>query len=279
MSYQPTIPLSGLAGWRFLERTQAAQQAAFDKSADVRRDVAYFEEKIGSVTSAADLVADRRLMKVALAAFGLEGEIDKKAFIRKVLEEGTTDPAALASRLTDKAFAKLSDAFGFGAADGPYTAAAGFAAKIVAAYKGRAFEAAVGDADNDMRLAMNFRREIAALAGEGEDGASWYAVLGSKPLRQVFETAFGLPAAFSQVDIDRQRDVLAGKADALLGDDRLAVFTDPAAVETLIERFLARAQIKAGASAASPASAALALLQNRSADASQGLLNLIVSAR
>ena len=164
---------------------------------------------------------------MALGAFGLDGEIDKKAFIRKVLEEGTTDPKALASRLTDKSFAKLSDAFGFGDAGGPYTDGAGFAATITAAYKTRAFEAAVGDADNDMRLAMNFRREIADLAAQGADGASWYTVLGSKPLRQVFENAFGLPTAFSQVDIDRQRDVLADKTDALLGGDTLAVFQRP----------------------------------------------------
>ena len=30
MSFQPTIPLPGIAGWRFLERTQASQQAAFN---------------------------------------------------------------------------------------------------------------------------------------------------------------------------------------------------------------------------------------------------------
>jgi hypothetical protein len=36
-----------------------------------------------------------------------------------------------------------------------------------------------------MRLAMNFRREIADLAvGEG---GSWFSVLGSTPLREVFE--------------------------------------------------------------------------------------------
>jgi hypothetical protein len=279
MSYQPVVPLGGLAGWRFLQRTQAAQQAAFDKSADVARDVAYFAEKIAGVGSAADLVADRRLLKVALTAFGLDGELGKKAFIRKVLEEGTTDPKALASRLTDKAFAKLSDAFGFGAVDGPRTGDAGFAAKIAGAYKARAFEAAVGDADNDMRLAMNFRREIADLAAQGEEGASWYGVLGSKPLRQVFEGAFGLPAAFAQVDIDRQRDVLAERTERLLGGDTLAVFREPAAVEKLIERFLAQAQIRSASSGKSPASMALALLQGRNADASQGLLNLLASAR
>lgn len=277
MSYQPVIPMGGIAGWRLLQRTQASQQATFDKSADVQRDVAYFEEKIGGVTSAADLVADRRLLKVALGAFGLDSEIDKKAFVRKVLEEGTTDPEALASRLTDKSFAKLSDAFGFGDSGGPNTADAGFAAKITDAYKTRAFEVAVGDADNNMRLAMNFKREIADLASQGEDGASWYNVLGSKPLLQVVEKAFGLPSSFSKLDIDRQRDILAGKADALIGDDTLAAFKDPAAVEKVITRFLARAQIEDGVSSSSPASAALTLLQGASGSGSQGILNLLAS--
>jgi hypothetical protein len=30
VSFQPTIPIGGLAGWRFLERTQASQRAAFE---------------------------------------------------------------------------------------------------------------------------------------------------------------------------------------------------------------------------------------------------------
>ena len=94
-----------------------------------------------TIPSAADLVADRRLLKVALGAFGLEGEIDKRAFMRKVLDEGTIDPKAFANRLTDPAFRKLAEAFGFGNPGGARTNEAGFAAKIVAAYKIRAFEA------------------------------------------------------------------------------------------------------------------------------------------
>ncbi len=164
MSFQPTIPLAGIAGWRFLQRTQATQEAAFEKGAELKRDIAYFEEKIGSITTPAELVADRRLLKVALGAFGLDSEIDKKAFIRKILEEGTTAPTALANRLTDKSYYKLSEAFGFGDLGGAKTADIGFAAKIVEAYKTRAFESAVGDSNNNMRLAMNFRREIAELA-------------------------------------------------------------------------------------------------------------------
>ena len=250
MSFQPTIPLPGIAGWRFLERTQGAQKAAFEKGPELQRDIAYFKEKIAGVATAADLVADRRLLKVALGAFGLEGEIDKKAFVRKILEGGTTDPASLANRLTDKSWYKLTEAFGFGDPGGARTGEAGFAAKLVEAYKTRAFEAAVGDADNDMRLAMNFRREIAELA-KGE-GGSWFSVLGSKPLRQVIEKAYGLPKAFGQIDLDQQREVLRDKTSAMFGTDKLTAFQDAANVEKLIDRFLARAQIEAGVSATSP---------------------------
>jgi hypothetical protein len=271
MSFQPTIPLPGIAGWRFLERTQASQQAAFEKGPELARDIAYFEEKIAGVTTAAELVADRRLLKVALGAFGMGGEIDKKAFVRKVLEEGTTDPASLANRLTT--------AFGFGDAGGARTGEVGFAAKIVAAYKTRAFEAAVGEADNSMRLAMNFRREIAELAAQGENGASWFTILGSKPLREVFEKAYGLPAQFGQIDIDQQREVLVDKTGGLFGGDTVAVFKEPAAVEKVITRFLARAQVVAGPSATTPGAGALTLLQNATASGSQGLLNLIASLR
>lgn len=272
MSYQPVVPLSGVAGWRFLERTQAKQQAAFENGAELKREIAYFEENIAGVKTAADLVADRRLLKVALSAFGLEGEIDKKAFIRKILEEGTTAEGALATRLTDPAWKKFSAAFGFGDA-GAQTGKAGFAGRIVAAYKTRAFEAAVGDADNDMRLAMNLKREIVSLSAG--DGASWFNVLGSKPLREVFETAFGLPSAFSQIDIDKQAEVLAEKCDQFFGSESLSVFQDPEAVGKLIDRFLALAQIRDGSTISGPASAALTLLQ--SSQASNGLSNLFAS--
>ena len=127
-----------------------------------------------------------------------------------------------------------------------------------------------------MRLALNFRREIASLAA-GE-GGSWFAVLGSKPLRQVVEKAFGLPSAFSQIDLDKQAAILRERADDLFGSDSLTVFQDSANVDKLIDRFLARAQIEAGAGATGPAANALALLQGLNADrGTSGLWNLIAS--
>ena len=233
MSFQPMIPLAGIAGWRFLQRTQASAAGRLREGPRVSSDVAYFAEKIGAVTTAADLVADRRLLKVALGAFGLEGEIDKKAFIRKVLEEGTT-ARRLANRLTDQASAgsPTPSASAIPAARTPATPAS--PRRSSPPTRPAPSRSRSARADNDMRLAMNFRREIAELAAQGEDGASWYTVLGSKPLRQVFEKAFGLPKQFAQIDIDRQRDILPTRPTGCSATTRWPP-SDPAAMEKVID--------------------------------------------
>ena len=76
MSFQPVIPLAGYAGWTFLKRTMEKQQAALQATPANQRDEAYFRANVGKVNSAKELVADRRLLKVALTAFGLEADID-----------------------------------------------------------------------------------------------------------------------------------------------------------------------------------------------------------
>ncbi len=78
MTFQPVVPLGGYAGWAFLNRTQTAQQSAFDESATIVRQTSYFEENIGNITTAEDLVNDRRLLEVALGAFGLDEDINNK---------------------------------------------------------------------------------------------------------------------------------------------------------------------------------------------------------
>lgn len=260
MSFAPVVPLGGYAGWKFLERTLAAQQAAFAATPRQSSDAAYFREKIGTVGTAADLVADRRLLSVALGAFGLSDDLGNRAFIRRVLEDGTLDPKALANRLSDKRYAELSRAFGFGDYATPRTRLSDFADRILARYADRGFEAALGESNGDMRLALNARRELAEIAaGSGSDDAKWYRILSSPPLRSVLQTAFGLPGQFAAIDLDQQIGVLRERAAALLGSGDAAGFADPPATERLIQLFLIRSDT-AGSAAITPGSAALALL-------------------
>ncbi|SPH23450.1 hypothetical protein DEA8626_02513 [Defluviimonas aquaemixtae] len=275
MSFAPVVPFNGYTGWAFLARTRAAQEAAFAGSAEMNRDESYFRERIGSVETAEELVADRRLLSVALGAFGLSGDIGNKYFIRKVFEDGTLRPDALANKLADKRYLELSRAFGFGDYAVPRTQLSDFADRILAEYKTNRFEEAVGAQSNELRLALTAERELAELAMRDLSGdAKWLTALGSAPLREVLQTAFGLPDSFAQIDLDRQVAVLKGRADRYLGGGDLAQFQDPGKVEDLVRLYLLRSQIQGFGAGYSPQSVALSVL--KSAHHTGGLLSRLV---
>ena len=130
VSYQPIVPFSGFQGWKFLNRTMAVQKEAFVKSPEIQRDVDYFKANIGKINTAEELVADRRLLSVTLGAFGLDADIKAKAFIRKILQDGTLADDALANRLSDKRYLEMSRIFGFGDFPTPSTKISDFGKKI-----------------------------------------------------------------------------------------------------------------------------------------------------
>ena len=262
MSYIPVIPAGGNAGWSFLQRTRETQQAVFDTSGRVGRDTDYFEQNIGKISTAEGLMADRRLLSVALGAFGLDDDINSTFFVRKVLDEGTLAEDSLANKLSDKRYMALAQTFGFDMTP-PRTQVSDFGAKITAAYKERQFEIAVGEQDPNMRLALGLERELAnVVKGAKSNDAMWYTVMGTPPLRKVFEGAFNLPTAFGTIDVDKQLETFKAKAGAMFGNDSVTQFTDPAKREELTRQFLVRADLSAGASGMSRGSIALALLQS-----------------
>ena len=109
MSFFPAIPLTGFVGWKVFDNSAARQFETFRNTPQVIRDVEYFHDNIAKATTAEALVKDRKLLTVALGAFGLDEEINKQALVRRILEEGTDDTASFANRLADprwKEFAK-----------------------------------------------------------------------------------------------------------------------------------------------------------------------------
>jgi len=260
--FQPVLPLSGLSGWIMLNRTLETQTAAFNAAPEITRDTEYFEATIASVSTAEELVSDRRLLRVALGAFGLEDDLGNRFLIRKVLEGGVADPQSLANALSDDRYAQLSEAFGFGSpVFGPRTAEPGFGAEIITKFRARSFEVAVGNQDESLRLAMNAERELEGIGlDSASENARWFQIMGTPPLRAVFETAFGLPTGFGQLDIDRQLDEFKGAARDKLGVESMDEFADPDTRERLIQTYLLREQVR-NISGLSPQSIALTLLQ------------------
>ncbi len=260
--FQPVLPLSGLPGWTLLNRTLETQTQAFNASPQIVRDTDYFLANIASVTSAEELVSDRRLLTVALGAFGLEEDINSRALIQRVLEDGTSDPTSLANLLSDDRYARLSDAFGFGnTAGAPFTSDPGFGERITDQFRERSFEVAVGQQDESLRLAMNAVRELGNMASDdATNNTLWFRVLGTPPLREVFETAFGLPDGFGQLDIERQLEEFKARAASVLDVQDFAEFAEEDKREELVQNYLLREQIS-GISSLSPQSIALSLLQ------------------
>jgi len=261
MSFTPVIPSSGYSGWVFLNRTADTQKDAFRESAPIQRATDAFASRINEIRTAEELVSDREVLAVALGAFGLEDDINNTFFIRKVLEEGTIDPKSLANRLADPRYADLSDAFGFetGLSQNQLPS---FADKIIDRYEARQFERAIGEINNNFRLALNFETGLNDILSRNRtDDGRWFAMMGNAPLRNVFQTSLGFPQSFSTLDLDKQLEQFRDRSRATFDTEMLVDFQDPTQQEKIIRLFLLRSDA-ASITSTSTASVALTLLRS-----------------
>jgi len=257
MSYNVQVGQGGYLGWKLLERTATNQRAVFERSPTIQRSREYAAEKLPQVTNADALVSDYRLLNVALRAFGLEGDIHNRLFIKKILEADPEDSSSLVNRLSDKRYLKLNQAFGMGGSGEP----AADVDKILDLYVARSFERNIGERHQEIELALNARRDLPDLASADKtENTKWYQILGSQPLRKVFEGAFGLTKTFGQLPIDRQVEEMKTRLERLTGDASLAQFSDPAKLENLLKTYLLRSSVTADATS-SPYAAALTILR------------------
>ncbi|MEI6800626.1 MAG: DUF1217 domain-containing protein [Pseudomonadota bacterium] len=261
MSFTPILPMSGPAGWAILKRTMATQTATLNATPEMARDVDYFRAKIGQITTADQLVGDRRLLKVALGAFGLEADIANKAFIKKILTDDLTSNKALANRLADKRYLQMASTFRFDRSV-PATQGPNFATAVLTAYQARTFESAVGEQDEDLHLALNAQRELATLGdARSSETTKWLTILGNAPLSRVFQKALGLPSGTSGLNLDQQLGLYQAKAFAIFGDSGISQFADTTKTDMLLKRFLSRAQADQLMSQSASGSVALTLMQ------------------
>ncbi len=274
MSFAPLVPFGGNLGWSFLQRTREAQQETHSASPRMERTTAHFRDRIAGITTAQALVDDRRSLEVALGAFGLDADIDNRFFIAKILSSDLSDPSSLANRLSDKRYQALARDFGLGSPpgpEGPATSDPAFAARIIAAYRDRQFEAAVGEQNVDLRVALGLERDLGAIAGRAglSDNAKWFTVMATPPVRKVLEGALGLPASFGALPLDRQLSEFRARAERILGASEIADLGTPEKIAEMTRRFLARSDLSVASAGMSRGSAALALLQSTTAFAAR----------
>lgn len=93
--------------------------------------------------------------------------------------------------------------------------------------------------DKIMRLALALERELQDVADAGgSENAHWYNIIGSPPLRSVFETALGLPSGIGQLDIERQLSEMKDRAFSAFGTTHPADFLEPEMLDQFRKRFL-----------------------------------------
>ena len=273
---QPAIPMSGLAGWSFLQTTYSRQLETFSDSASVKNDRAYMSEKLSSPISLDDFMSDRRLLRVTMTAFDLAGEEWKGGFIRKALEEAANPDSTFLKRLNNPAYTKFAETFAF--KDGTLSLDAEKIDQLGEDFETAAFRIAVGDVDENMRLSLNYQQKIVDIAGTGaSNDAIAYRILGNVPVKTVLEKALNLPSDLSKQPIEKQAEMLRDKLSSAFGISDLGDLVMPDNVDAVIRRFHVMETVNNGPSALTPGYTALTLLGGGQGFGSIASQNLFLS--
>lgn len=260
MTYNVQIGSGGYLGWKVLERTAERQRAVFEQDMQIRNSRDYFSENITNVSGAEELVSDYKLLNVALRAFGLDADIGNRAFIKKVLESDPSDSKSIVNKLSDKRYLSLNKAFGFGSSNSSPPASMDVSG-ILDMYVSRSFEKNIGERYEEIELALNAQRELPSIASNSSSAnAKWYQIIASKPLRKIFEGAFGLDSSFGQIPVDRQLAELQKRFERLTGTTDIAELSKPESLSKLLKNYLLRSQLSESTTS-SPYSIALTILR------------------
>lgn len=228
----------------------------------VKANVDYYKANAGSVTSVDDLLKNRRLLTVALGAYGLESQAGSTALLRKLLSEDPTSTSSLAQQMADPRYRAFATAFASLREDGGEAISkTENIDTVVTAFQQTQYEKAVGRNDTSARQALYFAR-VAPQATE-----SIYQVLNDSTLGAVVREAYGLPEETAALDAKAQVRQLEAK-----GFDYTKL-SDPDYVNSLISRFLASKD-----ASGAPSGADEDVTVNATASAASAVLSSMISS-
>ena len=217
--------LSTIAGYQNISKDMNRSLSLTAKKPDVSRETAYYLAKIGKVTSIDDFLKDYRLFSYAMKAHGLSDMIYAKAFMRKVLTEGTSSTKSFANKLSDPRYRDFANAFNFAVLGSNATHTSAAQTGTATQYVQQVMEEDAGNQNEGVRLALYFTRKASSIKNP-------FQILADKALTQVVQTALGLSPATSSADIDKQASMLSKLVT-------FSDFQDPTKVSRFAQRFAA----------------------------------------
>ena len=207
----------------------------------------YFRENIGKISSAEDLLADRRLYTYVMTAFDLSGAIDQPGIIRKVLEEGTADEDDFTNRLPDPRYRAMAKVLAFAEFGLRNVQDPGVVDQIVDRYERVQREIDAGRDNPAVELAAYFDRKA-------ETVTEWIQVLADSRLRSVTFTALGIPQEFNVLGTSKLIEELEARYD-------IADFQNPERREAFIERYAVLNDVATGFSTGATSGSVAGLFQ------------------
>ena len=208
----------------FLAVTQnlSRYQAMTAAEPAVKTATAYYEAKIGSVSSVQDLVGNYRLLSYALNAYGLGDQINNKGLITKVLEGGVSNSKSLANTLPNSRWKAFAAAFNFVDSGATSPSSPSAVTTTTSDYVEQQLESDQGGQDVGVQLALYFQRVAPTVTSE-------YGILADTNLLQVAATIMGLSPS---VAADLQPKTLSELMP-------VSDLQDPVKLQQLTERFTA----------------------------------------
>ena len=225
------LSISGLGSstaLKIIDATREKQMNLMSKDPANKRAEQAFRERIGTITSPKELVADYEVYSFVMRAFDLEEQIFGKGLIRKMLESDPVAPDSLMNRLSDSRFRELHLALGFTTEAGPQVpnlSASKFQDAVVAKFYNRQYIDENDSQNETVGTILQFRDKFSGIN-------NWFQVLSDEKLSNFFQVALGLPKQMSSLDIDKQKKLLTEKFD-------LKKLADPDERQRLITKFAA----------------------------------------
>jgi hypothetical protein len=195
-----------LLSYGMISRDLSRSLSATAAKPQVARESAYYLANIGNVKSIDDFLGNSRLFNFAMKAYGLEDMAYAKAFVRKVLAEGVDKADSFANTLSDKRYRQLAADFNFARYGETTTVFDRTRQGTVDKYVRQTLEEDAGSENQGVRLALYFQRNAAGITDA-------YSILADPALLKVVQTALGIPASASAIDIDRQARDIAARLD------------------------------------------------------------------
>ncbi|WAJ30200.1 DUF1217 domain-containing protein [Antarcticirhabdus aurantiaca] len=248
-----------------LVQSQAKQTAtaqAYSKTLDTdasqlakdaaKKATSAYAEALTTVIDSDDFVNNKTITDYALKAYGLSEEKLKPAELKGLLTSDLSNPDSAARKKGDQRFIDFVSAYNF-ATDGSIERSSGAvqsAADRLAvreAFVRQSIEERSGQTDGEgVRLALYFQRKASSFTTP-------FQLLADKAAVEFTRTLLGLPAQFSQLDIEKQASILEDRLD-------FADFKDAKKVDRMISRFSGLYDISQSPAAGAGASAAMTIL-------------------